>query len=143
MPRTPDENIIRACKRAIAYDFIVSLPDGFDTDVGEAGGRFSSGQRKRIAIAQTLINDPPVILMDEPTSDLDSTAEAQFVASMKELAKDHTVIMVTHSPVVLKQCDGIVVMDKGRVALAGPADAVLPKIGFAKASTAEGQGEQP
>jgi len=129
-----DENIIKACKRSVAYDFIISLPEGFDTDVGEAGSRFSSGQRKRIAIAQTLINDPPVILMDEPTSDLDSTAESQFVASMKELSKDHTVIMVTHSPVVLRQCDGIVVMDKGKVALAGPAEAILPKIGFANSS---------
>jgi ATP-binding cassette subfamily C protein LapB len=129
-----DEQILEACRRAIAYDFIVSLPEGFDTDVGEAGSRFSSGQRKRIAIAQTLINDPPILLLDEPTSDLDSTAEKSFVASMKELSKDHTVIMVTHSPEVLKNCDGIVVMDSGKVALAGPAGAVLPKIGFSKQS---------
>jgi len=133
-----DESIITACKRAVAYDFIVSLPEGFDTDVGEAGSRFSSGQRKRIAIAQSLINDPPILLFDEPTSDLDVDAERAFVASMKELAKDHTVIMVTHSPEVLKNCDGIVVMDKGKVALAGQAAAVLPKIGFAPVNAVQG-----
>jgi ATP-binding cassette, subfamily C, bacterial LapB len=129
-----DESIIHACKLAGAYDFIVSLPEGFDTQVGEAGSRFSNGQRKRIAIAQTIINDPPIILMDEPTSDLDSQAERLFVESMKLLAKDHTVILVTHSPSILTQCDGIVIMDKGRVIAAGKGEDMLPKIGIRQPS---------
>jgi len=129
-PDATDEQIIEACKRAVAYDLIVALPDGFDTPVGEAGSRFSNGQRKRMAIAQTLVNDPPIILMDEPTSDLDSSAEQALVASLKQLSKDHTVVLVTHSPAVLNQCDGVVLLDRGRVAMAGPAAQILPKLGF-------------
>lgn len=125
-----DEQIIQACKLAGAYEFILSLPEGFDTQVGEAGSRFSNGQRKRIAIAQTLMNNPPIILMDEPTSDLDLNAERLFVESMKALSKDHTVILVTHSPSVLTHCDGIVIMDNGKVMAAGKGADMLPKIGI-------------
>jgi ATP-binding cassette subfamily C protein LapB len=131
-----DEQIIHACKLAGAYEFILSLPEGFDTQVGEAGSRFSNGQRKRIAIAQTLINDPPIILMDEPTSDLDINAERLFVESMKELAKDHTIILVTHSPNILNHCDGIVIMENGKVIAAGKGSDMLPKIGLRQPSIA-------
>ena len=131
-----DEQIIRACRLAGAYEFILSLPEGFDTQVGEAGSRFSNGQRKRIAIAQTLINNPPIILMDEPTSDLDLNAERIFVESMKSLARDHTVILVTHSPNILTHCDGIVIMDSGKVVAAGKGADMLPKIGIRQPSVA-------
>jgi ATP-binding cassette, subfamily C, bacterial LapB len=126
-----DEQIVRAARQAGAYDFIVNLPEGFDTDVGEGGHRFSGGQRKRIAIAQTLLNDPPVLLLDEPTSDLDGVAEQDLVATLKALAADHTVIAVTHSPAVLTQCNGIVALDRGRLVAAGPAREMLPRLGYA------------
>ena len=126
-----DENIIKASQLAGAYDFIVDLPQGFDTDVGEGGGRFSGGQRKRIAIAQTLINDPPVLLLDEPTSDLDTQAEKALVESLQSMSGTKTIIVVTHSPAVLQAAKGIVVMDKGRVLAAGAAHDILPKIGLA------------
>lgn len=127
-----DEQIIHACKLSGAYDFITNLPDGFDTNVGEAGSHFSNGQRKRIAIAQTLMQDPKILLLDEPTSDLDSSAEQQFILQMKSLAKEKTVIVVSHSPNLLNHADGIVVMQNGKVSMAGPARDVLPKIGFTK-----------
>jgi ATP-binding cassette, subfamily C, bacterial LapB len=129
-----DERIVEAARLAGAYDFIVDLPEGFDTEVGEGGQRFSGGQRKRIAIAQTLLNNPPVLLLDEPTSDLDAVAEQAFVATLRTLALDHTVIAVTHSPVVLAHCNGIVVMDKGRLVAAGPAREILPRLGMAGAA---------
>lgn len=127
-----DEQIILAAKRAGAYDFIVNLPDGFDTDVGEGGHRFSGGQRKRIAVAQTLLNDPPILLLDEPTSDLDTAAELNLVHVLRELAKDHTVVVVSHSPTLLSQANGILVMDRGRMLAAGPAHDLLPKLGLAR-----------
>jgi ATP-binding cassette, subfamily C, bacterial LapB len=125
-----DENIMQAARLAGAYDFIVDLPDGFDTDVGEGGGRFSGGQRKRIAIAQTLINNPPILLLDEPTSDLDTLAEKSLVDTLKTMGEHKTIVVVTHSPAVLHAAKGIVVMDRGRVIAAGPAHEILPKIGF-------------
>jgi ATP-binding cassette, subfamily C, bacterial LapB len=126
-----DEAILAASRLAGAYDFIVDLPQGFDTDVGEGGSRFSGGQRKRIAIAQTLVNDPPVLLLDEPTSDLDVQAERALVNSLKGMGEDKTIVIVTHSPAVLQAAKGIVIMDRGRVLAAGPASEMLPKIGLA------------
>jgi ATP-binding cassette subfamily C protein LapB len=127
---TTDAQILQAAKLAGAYDFIVDLPDGFDTDVGEGGNRFSGGQRKRIAIAQTLINDAPILLLDEPTSDLDSVAELALVETLKSMSDFKTIVVVTHSPAVLQAAKGIVVMDKGRVVTAGSAKEILPKMGI-------------
>lgn len=130
-PDASDDEILRATQRACAHEFLLDLPDGYGTQVSEGGQRFSGGQRKRIAIAQTLLNDPPILLFDEPTSDLDRQAEQTFTATLKALSVDHTVVVVTHSPSLLMQCNGIVVMDKGKVAAAGSAAQILPKLGLA------------
>lgn len=129
-----DEQILAAARLAGAYDFIVDLPQGFDTDVGEGGARFSGGQRKRIAIAQTLVNNPPILLLDEPTSDLDAQAERELVASLKSMENDKTIVVVTHSPAVLQAAKGIVVMERGRVATAGPAAQILAKLALVSSS---------
>lgn len=129
-PGIGDDLVIAAARRACAHDFVLDLPDGYATEVGEAGSRFSGGERKRIAIAQVLLRDPPVLLMDEPTADLDHQAEQAFLATLRELAKDHTVIVVTHSMAVLSQCNGILVLDKGRLKAAGPARQILPSLGY-------------
>ena len=134
-PGCSDDMIITAAKRACAHDFIINLPDGYATEVGEGGGRFSGGERKRIAIAQVLLNDPPVLLLDEPTADLDREAEQAFIANLRELAADHTVLAVTHSPAVLLQCNGILVMDKGRLVAAGPSGQILPQLGIKAPAT--------
>lgn len=136
-PEFPDELIIKAARWACAHEFVVDLPDGYGTQVGDAGSRFSGGQRKRIAIAQTLLHDPAVLLLDEPTSDLDPVAEQAFINTLKELGRDHTVIVVTHSANLLRQCQGILVIDKGRLAMAGPAAKVLPRLGLTVGSTDE------
>lgn len=129
-PGIGDELVIAAAQRACAHDFVLNLPDGYATEVGEGGSRFSGGERKRIAIAQVLLRDPPVLLMDEPTADLDHQAEQAFLVTLRELAKDHTVIVVTHSMAVLSQCNGILVLDKGQLKAAGPARQILPSLGF-------------
>lgn len=124
-----DQQIVRAATLACAHVFLVDLPDGYGTQVGEGGMRFSGGQRKRIAIAQVLMHDPAILLLDEPTSDLDRDAEQAFILTLRELAKDHTVVVVTHSPAILVHCNGIIVMDKGRIVSAGPASQILPRLG--------------
>ena len=125
-----DEQIVAAAKLAQAHDFIVARPDGYGTSVGEQGAALSGGERKRIAIAQALIHDPPILLLDEPTSDLDRASELAFCRTLRQLAENHTVIVVTHSPEVLDLCNGIIVLDKGHMVAAGPAADILPKLGF-------------
>lgn len=129
-PNATDEQIVKAAQMACAHDFIIDLPDGYGTKLGEGANRFSAGQTKRIAIAQALLNDPPVLLFDEPTAELDRQAEMQFVQTLKELAKDHTILVVTHSPYLLSHCQGVVVMRAGKLVAAGPAAQLLPKLGI-------------
>lgn len=123
-----DEDILRAATLAGVHAFAVDLPDGYATPVGEAGGLMSGGMRQRIAIARALIGDPPVLLMDEPSGSLDRAAEQQLRDTLVALAKDRTVVVVTHSPVLLQGCKTIVVLDRGRVALGGPGPDVLRHI---------------
>jgi ATP-binding cassette subfamily C protein LapB len=133
-PEASDELVIQAAQRACAHQFVIDLPDGYATQVGEGARRFSAGQTKRIAIAQALLNDPPVLLFDEPTGELDREAEVQFVQTLRELAKDHTVIVVSHSPYLLSHCQGVMVLNAGKLLAAGPAAQLLPKLGINVAS---------
>ncbi|HSE75974.1 MAG TPA: ATP-binding cassette domain-containing protein, partial [Dongiaceae bacterium] len=104
------------------------LPDGYDTFVGEGGTRLSTGQRQRIAIARALFGDPPILLLDEPTGNLDGQAEGALIARLQKLAQDHTIVVVTHSPRLLSICDSITVLNRGQISMAGKADQVLPKL---------------
>lgn len=127
-PGARDEDIIAAAKAADAHGFIGELPDGYGSDIGEAGLRLSAGQRQRIAIARALLGDPPVLLLDEPSSNLDRQSEFELRRTLCQLAAERTVIIVTHSPVLLSACRDLVALDKGRVAVAGPAADVLPRL---------------
>jgi len=141
-PDAPDQEIIRAAKAAGVHDFIIDMPDGYATEIGEAGQRLSGGQRQRIAIARALVGKPSVVLMDEPSGSLDRQAEEELKRTLIELAKEHTVIIVTHSPILLQACDNLVALDKGRVALAGPTKDVLPRL-FGRAPAASAPPAQP
>lgn len=125
MPGATDADILRAAELAGVHAFVVDLPDGYATKVGEAGGLMSGGMRQRIAIARALVGDPPVLLMDEPSGSLDRVAEQQVRDSLVALAKDRTVVVVSHSPVLLQGCRSILVLDHGRIAVGGPAADVL------------------
>ena len=118
-PDATDEEIIKASKAAGVHEFIIDLPDGYGSDIGEAGQRLSGGQRQRIAIARALIGEPAALMLDEPSSSLDRHAEQELRTTLKELSKTHTVIIVTHSPILLAACDNLIALDKGKIALAG------------------------
>jgi ATP-binding cassette, subfamily C, bacterial LapB len=127
-PEATDAEIIIASKAAGVHDFIIDLPDGYGADIGEAGRRLSGGQRQRIAIARALIGDPSVLLLDEPSSSLDRHAEQDLRETLRELSRQHTIIIVTHSPILLAACDNLVALDKGKVALAGSSKDILPRL---------------
>ena len=127
-PGADDEQVVAAVKKAGAHDYIVDLPDGYGTDIGEAGGRLSSGIRQRLVIARALVGDPPVLMLDEPTSHLDRQAEEDLAETLVTLARNHTVLLVTHSPVLLRNAQDIVALDNGRIAMAGPTKEVLPRL---------------
>ena len=127
-PDARDEDIIAAAKAADAHDFIIELPNGYAADVGEAGLRLSAGQRQRIAIARALLGNPPVLLLDEPSSNLDRQSEFELRRTLSQLAAERTVVIVTHSAPLLSACRDLVALDKGRIAIAGPAADVLPRL---------------
>jgi len=127
-PDATDEEILKAAEEAGVHQFIIDMPDGYSTEIGEAGQRLSGGQRQRIAIARALVGDPPVVLLDEPSSSLDRQAEFELRNTLTSIGRERTVMIVTHSPILLAACDDLMALDKGRVALAGPAKEILPKL---------------
>jgi len=127
-PDASDEAIVAAATAAGVHQFIIDLPDGYASEIGEAGRRLSGGQRQRIAIARALLGDPPVVLLDEPSSSLDRQAEQALRKTLVDIGKERTVVIITHSPILLAACDDLVALDKGKVALAGPSKEILPKL---------------
>jgi len=138
MPKASDDAIIKAATEAGVHHFIIDLPDGYATEIGEAGSRLSGGQRQRIAIARALVGEPPVVLLDEPSSSLDRHAEHELKDTLIEIAKTRTVIIVSHSPTLLSACDYLYALDRGKLALAGPSREVLPRLFGGKAPADKG-----
>lgn len=114
-----DEEVVKAAKMARAYDFIMELPAGFDTDVGQLGGKLSGGERQRIAIARMIIKDPDYLLLDEATSNLDAENEAEIQAALGGLMTGRTAVVVAHNLRTVVNADNIIVMDQGRVQATG------------------------
>lgn len=109
-----DEEVMEACKKASIHDFIMTLPKGYETEVGELGSTLSGGERQRIGLARAFLHDAPFILLDEPTSNLDSLNEAVVLKSLKESAKEKTVLLVSHRQSTMRIADETLVMDGGR-----------------------------
>jgi ATP-binding cassette, subfamily B, bacterial len=117
--KASDANVIEAAKKANAHDFISSLPDGYDTLVGERGVKLSGGQRQRIAIARAVIKDAPILVLDEATSALDSESEKLIQAALWELMKDRTTIVVAHRLSTIQKMDRIIVLENGSISEQG------------------------
>jgi subfamily B ATP-binding cassette protein MsbA len=125
-----EEEVIAAAKAAAAHDFIMGLPKGYDTRVGEAGGLLSGGERQRIAIARAIYKKAPILLLDEPTSSLDSESEAKVQAALEVLMRGRSVLMIAHRLSTVKKADLICVLDQGRIIEIGPHDELVAKGGL-------------
>lgn len=114
-PNATKEEIVQAAKKASIHDFIMTLPNGYDTEVGELGDTLSGGEKQRIGIARAFLHDSKMILLDEPTSNLDSLNEGIILKSLKESSEDKTVILVSHRTSTMNVCDEVIEMDNGRI----------------------------
>src|SRR5216117_976096 len=114
-PGASREQVIAAAQAANAHEFIVRLPRGYDTQVGERGAQLSGGQRQRIALARAFLKDSPVVFLDEPTSAVDAETEARILGAMRHLMRGRTVLVISHRPSTLERCAGLLVLDSGRV----------------------------
>jgi len=124
-----DAEIKEAAQKANAIDFIMDLPEGLDTVLGNRGVRLSGGQRQRIAIARALLRDPDILILDEATSALDSVSESLIQQSLEDLSQGRTVITIAHRLSTIANADKVVVLDKGRIAEQGTYDELLEKRG--------------
>ncbi len=110
-----DGEVVKACKKASIHDFIMTLPNGYETQVGELGSTLSGGEKQRIGLARAFLHDAPFMLLDEPTSNLDSLNEAVILKSLKEEAKEKTVLLVSHRQSTMRITDETISMNAGRI----------------------------
>ncbi|MGB0439165.1 MAG: ABCB family ABC transporter ATP-binding protein/permease, partial [Paracoccaceae bacterium] len=124
-----ESEVIAAAKAAQIHDFIMALPDGYDTTVGERGLKLSGGEKQRVGIARTLLKDPPILLLDEATSALDSETEASIQDALAHASQGRTVITIAHRLSTIADADKIIVLEEGHVAEHGTHDDLLARGG--------------
>jgi ABC-type multidrug transport system fused ATPase/permease subunit len=118
-PEATDAQVEEAARVAYAHEFVVELPAGYDTVIGERGVRLSGGQKQRISIARALLRDAPILILDEATSSVDPEAEHLIQKALARLVADRTVLVIAHRLSTIRQAGEIVVLDKGRVVQRG------------------------
>ena len=129
-PDATDEEVIAAAKRANIHDFIMTLPDGYNSEVGERGVRLSGGQKQRIAIARVFLKNPPVLILDEATSALDNESERHIQAALAELSRGRTTLVIAHRLSTIRHADKIIAIDNGCIAETGTHDELLARDGI-------------
>ena len=129
-PEASQEEVIEAAKKASCHDFILSLPDGYDTKIGEGGASLSGGERQRISIARAIIKDAPIIILDEATANVDPENEEALMQAIQALTRDKTIIMIAHRLKTVEHADQILVLDQGRIVEQGKHQELLAKQGI-------------
>ncbi len=128
-PGATQDEIEDAARKAQVYDFVNNLSDGFDTAVGERGLKLSGGEKQRVAIARTILKDPPILILDEATSALDTNTEQEIQDSLEQVSKGRTTVTVAHRLSTIKDADLIIVLDHGKIVEQGTHDALLERDG--------------
>ena len=129
-PDAPMEKVTEAAKKARCHDFIMKLPQGYDTVIGEAGGSLSGGERQRLSIARAIMKDAPIIILDEATANVDPENEKELMEAIGELTREKTVIMIAHRLKTVRHADQILVVDKGRIVQRGTHDELMVQNGI-------------
>jgi ATP-binding cassette subfamily B protein len=124
-PEASDEEVEEAARRAGIHDFVAGLPDGYETRVGERGMTLSGGQRQRVAIARAIIKDPRILILDDATSSVDATTEAQIKSALRELMRDRTTFVIAHRLSTISLADEVVVLEDGAIAAHGTHEELL------------------
>ena len=132
LPNVNHDEVVSAAKTANALDFILEQPDGFDTIIGDRGVRLSGGQRQRLAIARAVLDNPPILILDEATSSLDTHSEKLVQEALERLMNDRTVLVIAHRLSTIQKADKIIVLEKGRITESGTHKNLLDKSGLYK-----------
>ncbi len=129
-PDAPMDQVIAAAKEARCHDFILKLPQGYDTVIGEAGGTLSGGERQRLSIARAMLKNAPIVILDEATANVDPENEKELMEAVGELTHEKTVIMIAHRLKTVRHARQILVLDKGRIVQQGAHDVLMAQEGL-------------
>ena len=126
------DEVIAAAKKACCHDFIMALPEGYETVIGENGASLSGGERQRISIARAIMKDAPIIILDEATANVDPENEKDLMEAIEALTKEKTILMIAHRLKTVRNADKIFVVDKGKIVQAGSHEQLMHKEGIYK-----------
>ena len=129
-PDAPMEKVIEAAKKACCHDFIMALPDGYETIIGEGGASLSGGEKQRISIARAIMKDAPIIILDEATANVDPESEQELTAAIEALTKEKTILMIAHRLKTVRHADNILVIDGGKIVQRGTHDELMHQGGI-------------
>ena len=129
-PDAPMEKVIEAAKKACCHDFIMALPDGYETIIGEGGASLSGGEKQRISIARAFLKDAPIIILDEATANVDPESEQELTAAIEALTKEKTILMIAHRLKTVRHADNILVIDGGKIVQSGTHDELMHQGGI-------------
>lgn len=131
-PDAPMEAVIEAAKKAKCHDFIMALPNGYETVIGESGGSLSGGERQRLSIARAMMKDAPIIILDEATANVDPENEKDLLLAVEALTREKTILMIAHRLKTVRHADQILVVDKGRIVQQGTHETLMQQDGIYK-----------